>query len=208
MNYAFDAFDEEYYTAGSPRGGFTPEILNFDSPTQQAQLSYKWDRVSRAINFESILFVGCARGAEVQYFLERGKDAQGADVSRWAIENAEPPVRDRCRNYDGIHLDWLADDAVDVVASFDVLTLIPVEMRDQLIPEICRVAKNGIAFRTIIECPGRHGNDNDWELVDGVFFKYSPLDYWVNRFEASGKFRLDKVEVSSGLECWFYFKRR
>lgn len=47
---------------------------------------------------DHILDFGCARGYIVRAFYELGYDAWGYDTSEWALENADPKIKNRLRN--------------------------------------------------------------------------------------------------------------
>lgn len=193
--YGFEKFDSDYYNNGA-RGGFPSYV--YDDPVMQEQLGIKWDVCSK-IPHESVLFVGCAKGFEVKYWWLRGKFAQGVDVSEYAIQNAEPVVKEFCHIYNGSSLARFDDNSFDMVAAFDVLTLVPNTMRENLIREMIRVAKNGIFIRTIVKnwrnmlaaCDG----------MDGVSFHYETFDYWDRAFTQSEKFALYHNHHFYNYEC-------
>jgi hypothetical protein len=66
------AFDKEYYHNGA-RGGF--RNYEYNSKIQTEQLNIKFNLVQLSgIEYKKILFVGCAKGFEVKYWLSRGYD--------------------------------------------------------------------------------------------------------------------------------------
>ncbi len=193
-----DIFNAEYYDNVVQPGGYI-----YSSRQQQQQLKMKLAAVNDFGPYESILFIGCARGFEVKYFLQAGrKDAWGRDISAHAIETAETDIKRRLQIYDGIHLADDPDDSFDLVAAFDVLLLSPPAERPLLLAEIVRVANRGIVFRTVVA-----SNIIENECMDGIMVKYEPWEYWVNQICKSGKFKLLKAN-SQGHEFHFYFQRK
>jgi hypothetical protein len=196
-------FNSEYYGKGA-RGGFGPQI-EWGNREQQKQLELKFDVIWRAGDFENILFIGCALGNEVRYFFEHGKDARGVEISSYAVEHCEPSIRDLVSVYNGWDLGKFSDRSFDVVAAFDVLTLVPTEMMDKLAKEMSRVAKKMIIFRTYIDhkC-NRHG---DWIGNNGVTFRYHTFEEWRDLFGKDG-FVLQPASVSDRGEMVFVFIRQ
>jgi len=177
-------FDADYY-GNRARGGFGPEI-QWDNPDQQNQLAIKFAVCDSGGPYESILFVGCALGAEPLYFTQHGKHARGIDVSAWAIENALPDAKRLVRLFDGETMPFFEDMQFDVVAAFDVLTLVPSPMVDKLTKEMQRVSRKRIIVRGIARETG-----NDWDGNDGVSFKYKSLKQWMAMFADQFVLELD-----------------
>lgn len=194
-------FDAGYYTKGE-RGGFSN--LDWNDAEQQRQLAYKQNYLRFFEPYTSILFVGCARGLEVRKLKEAGKVAKGIDVSTWAIDNADPAVINDVSVSDGENIVY-NDNSFDVVAAFDVLTLVPQDSRLNLCREMVRVAEKGICFRTIIKDWRNAGETCDG--LDGVSFCYSTMEWWDKVFSESGKFRLARLEMTKFYECLFWFER-
>lgn len=203
--YHPDRFDEGYYH-GERRGLVDYE---YDSKTQQEQLPLKFDALAKFGDLGTVLFVGCARGFEVRYFRERGIDAWGIDVSKWAIENGDYLVKDFCRLYDGENIPF-EDNQFRTVAAFDVLQLPPDDLTRRLIHEMVRVSNKYLYYRNHVrapyEIPGNiHG-------MDGVTISSRSFDFYMqatmekNRkpkrfFPKFGRFSHD-------LECEFWFEIR
>ncbi|MDE2232430.1 MAG: class I SAM-dependent methyltransferase [Candidatus Omnitrophica bacterium] len=187
-------FDEAYFGKGG-RGGFTS--YRYDSPEQREQLALKWNDCQR-IPHRSVLFVGCATGFEVAWWHERGKlPAFGVDVSEWAIAHLIPQAQGRCFLFDGQSLSDFADQSVDLVAAFDVLTLVPDGMIFNLVQEMKRVARVGIVFRTIVKNWRNLSRTVDGQ--DGAVFRYRPFTEWDRMFTSDDKFKLHQLTMS-----WHY----
>jgi predicted TPR repeat methyltransferase len=201
--YSEKCFDEGYY-GGSIRGGFGPEI-KWDNPMQQSELQKKFDCVSAGGSYESILFVGCALGNEVRYFRELGKNATGVEISSYAVEHCHASVSGHVRLYDGWDLGHLDNLGVDVVASFDVLTLLPDDMLLKLIGEMHRAAADRIVFRTIVDC--KCNLNEQWAGNDGVTFRYLTWDKWRDLF-SKNDFMLVSSPMDYKGEIVFTFQRQ
>lgn len=202
--YDQNQFDAGYYGGGA-RGGFGPEI-GWDHAQQQLELQAKFDMVKEAGDFKTILFVGCALGNEVRYFREREKEAQGVEISRYAVEHCDPSVAQFVHLYDGLHLDKFADQSMDVVASFDVLTLIPQEMLAILAAEIRRVSRARIIFRTPVDV----NSDQNGLYIgnDGVSFINRTQAQWTDLFAKDG-FQCSRVYATNNVpgEHMFIFSK-
>jgi hypothetical protein len=198
IEYSPDRFDEGYYCRGE-RGGF--RNYEFDHPDQQEQLRNKWG-ICQAVPHDMALFVGCARGYEVEYWGKQGKHAIGFDVSKWAIENRYPGTS--CHLFDGVTLP-VQDLTYDLVCAFDVLTIPPFPIASKLAEEMVRVAKNGIVIRTIVK------NWRNWHTrydgTDGTSYKYQSLNDWDKLFTQSGKFALHTASMAHQYETVFVWKR-
>jgi hypothetical protein len=200
--YSSALFDEQYYGGGA-RGGF--QSYAWEDPAQQQQLRYKWDHCQQHGDFHSILFVGCATGFEVKYFSERKKEAWGVDVSEWAIAHPVAGVAGFIDLFDGRHLSDFGDNDIDVVTSFDVLSLVPDDMMKVLAAEMVRVARKKIVVRTIVK--NFRNLQNEWDGNDGVSFKYSTFTEWDRLFCQSGKFALHEAMTHAQYETIFVFAR-
>jgi hypothetical protein len=198
-------YDPAYYDAGyyggGARGGFRD--YRYGSQEQAQQLAIKWGACQQVAH-ESALFIGCALGFEVAYWRARLKRAFGFDVSKYAIDNQIPEAGGNCFLYDGRTLP-LADNSVDLIATFDVLPHLPDDMRAALIAEMVRVASAGIAWRCIVK---------DWRNIDravdgqdGAWFHYWRFEELDWHFTKSGKFRLKRLEMHWQYEVTAVYER-
>ena len=197
--YSPSLFDADYY-GNKARGGFGPEI-QWEDPRQQEQLDIKFSVCESADPYDSILFVGCAMGAEPLYFSQHGKTARGVDVSQWAIDHALSEAKALVQLYDGQHMPFFSDKQFEVVASFDVLNLVPLPMREVLAKEMQRVSSKAIIIRGIAKETGL-----DWDGNDGVSFKYKPLTHWIALFDES--FKIDLSLCNENQEYTLTFLRK
>ena len=199
--FAYDQsmFDAGYYGGGA-RGGFRSYV--YGSHEQQQQLSYKLRDCHLGGNFGSILFVGCAKGYEVRYFGQHGKFSSGVDISQYAIEHADPEAKPYVQLYDGRNIPH-KDNSYDMVAAFDVLTLVPDGMIQDLTADMVRVAKDKILVRTITK--NWRNMDQEWDGNDGVTYKYKTFAWWDELFSRSGKFAFHYGQIAyqyEGIYIW------
>lgn len=191
--YSPEAFDEGYYERGE-RGGL--RNYAWQNREQQIQLHLKLECCGT--DYRSILFVGCGKGYEVRYFYIMGKDAYGVDVSSYAIHHCDPEIVGRVTLFDGETIER-PDSSVDLVAAFDVLTLVPDGMREKLCAEMVRVASKKIVIRTVIK--NFHNMDQTWAGMDGVSYKYQHLHEWDRLFNQACKFRFEGAKVHPRYEA-------
>lgn len=195
-------FDAGYYGGGA-RGGFPS--YRYDDPEQQKQLDYKLQDIGQFTKPCDILFVGCALGFEVKRFLREGYNTMGVDISEYAIEHAEKDVAHRCEEYDGCRI-TMPDRDFDVVAAFDVLTLVPDDMMEKLARDMRRVSRQRIIFRTIVK--RWHDHPADTHGLDGVSFRYHSLEEWCRLFEQDGDFKLERANLGYNSEGIISFIRK
>ncbi|MFT4287268.1 class I SAM-dependent methyltransferase [Nocardioides sp.] len=83
----------EFYYDGSHLGG--DEEYSWDSEPWRAFFRGAANRIKTSLGPHRTLDVGCARGLLVQALAELGVDARGFDISEYAVQTADPQVRDR-----------------------------------------------------------------------------------------------------------------
>ena len=194
-------FSEGYYGKGE-RGGFPS--YDYHSDEQKFQLALKLE-VCNHVPHDSALFVGCARGFEVAYWkANKAIDVCGVDVSEWAIKNQIPEANGSCWLYDGVTLGF-PDSVADLVASYDVLTLLPEGMLEKLAAEMVRVAKNGIVIRVYVK--NYRNLDSPIDGIDGATFKLRHFWQYDKLLTQSGKFKLDFVKIHGQYEATAIFQR-
>lgn len=194
-------FSEGYYGKGE-RSGFTDYV--YDSDEQRKQLALK-QYFCDHIPHDHALFVGCATGFEVADWHRRGKPAQGVDVSEWAVQNVIPEAQGWTFQYNGWDLGKWPTDLIHLVASFDVLTLVPDEMLEKLAEEMVRVAKNGIVIRVYVK--NWRNLDKLVDGEDGATFKLRHFWQYDRLFTQSGKFKLDWMKMHEQYEVTAIFRR-
>jgi SAM-dependent methyltransferase len=131
------------------------------SGDRQGQSGYaRYDRISSNADIagfvlwrtfggaRNALDVGCATGFVVEVLRELGLDAQGCDVSRFAIDSATPGAKGHIRLADVMTgLPW-ADGTFDLVSVLETLEHLPPYQVSQAIAEVARVC-GGFVYATI-----------------------------------------------------------
>jgi SAM-dependent methyltransferase len=96
----------------------------------------------------NMLDIGCATGYVVEVLRELGLDAQGCDVSRFAVESATPGAKGHVRLADVMTgLPW-PERTFDVVSVLETLEHLPPDQVTQAIAEVARVC-GGFVYATI-----------------------------------------------------------
>ncbi len=199
--YLQDNFDEGYYGKRA-RSGFGEEVF-WDNPAQQDELKMKFKSVGDSGKYNSILFIGCAFGNEVRYFRNNNKEATGVEISEYAVSIVNESIKGYVKLYNGWELKEYKNNSVDIVASFDVLTLIPEDMLKKLVKEMCRVSSNRIVVKTSIDTKGRNGQ---WAGNDGVSFRLYTMDYWIKLF-VDENFIVKKNAINLRSQVTFLFTK-
>jgi SAM-dependent methyltransferase len=150
-------YDGAYFGAGRDPSG--------DRQGQSGYASY--DRISsnadiaayllwRNFRVTTSLDIGCATGFLVEALRELGLDAQGSDISHYAVEHATPGARGHLKV--GNLLDGLpfADGQFELVTTLEILEHLPPADVPQALREIRRVC-SGVVYATIPSF-GRNGS--------------------------------------------------
>ncbi len=117
----------------------------------------------RNFRVETALDVGCATGYLVEVLRERGIDAQGCDLSPYAIDHAAPGAVGHVRVANLFAgLPW-ADGTFDLVTSLEILEHLPPDRVPDALVELARVC-GGYLYATIPSFgPNRSGPDGHFE---------------------------------------------
>lgn len=112
-----DKYDSDYYLRGRETGKSLYQDYRWMPQLTVPMVQAIADHCG-IVKGNSVLDFGCARGYIVKALRGLGYDAWGADISRWAVENADPEVRDFCRIMSS---DLLGKSVADWVVAKDVL---------------------------------------------------------------------------------------
>ncbi|NTG47595.1 class I SAM-dependent methyltransferase [Agrobacterium rhizogenes] len=85
-----DQFDEEYY-----KSGFGPNAYERTAPWLNFY-AHIVDEIIRSLQPRRVLDAGCALGMVVEAFWDRGIEAEGVDISEYAIANVRADMREHC----------------------------------------------------------------------------------------------------------------
>ena len=84
-------FDEEYY-----KTGLGPDPYERSAPWLNFYAGIV-DEIIRSLGPRHVLDAGCALGMVVEAFWDRGVEAEGVDISEYAIANVRADMREHCR---------------------------------------------------------------------------------------------------------------
>jgi flagellar biosynthesis GTPase FlhF len=132
------------------------------------------DRIVEDISPESALDAGCAMGFLVEALRDRGVDAEGIDVSDYALEHVREDVKPFCRN--ASILDPLPR-RYDVIVCIEVLEHLAAEEGDLALDNICAHTEDVVFSST------------PHDFTEATHVNVQPPEYWAERFARRGFFR-------------------
>ena len=140
-----DLYDQDYYTkrgGGGPYTDYPHEGSDLNAPQAQRlfnQFRPLAEEIVSALAPDDLLDVGCATGILVKLLQERGINAKGADISKWAVENG--------LTHDLYHADArklpFAANSFDVIISQDFVEHVDKDDLEAVFAEQIRIAKPG-----------------------------------------------------------------
>lgn len=181
-----ETFDEAYFMDGVKQKKSNFENYHWMPEQTLAYAIY----VQRHLGIQgdhTLLDVGCARGFFVKAMRMMGIKAFGHDISKWAIANCDPEVREFVSNElkaEPMSYDW--------ITLKDVCEHIPMEELVELIGVLSRAARRGMLVVVPLSAyhNGRYIREEDeqdithihrWTLVDWImFFMQHTQDFTVN----------------------------
>jgi SAM-dependent methyltransferase len=140
-----ELYDESYFTrrgGGGPYVGYPASIMVEDGRWWEEVAA----EVQASIGPGRALDVGCATGLLVKAFEDRGIEADGIDVSAWAVKHA---VSARVVQGSATELPW-PDESFDVVISQDFMEHVHPDDLPTVLAEQVRVARPGSALLHLI----------------------------------------------------------
>jgi predicted TPR repeat methyltransferase len=163
-------FDEEYFENGL-------------QSKKSAYENYRWmpERslreamsIIQSIEFDSVLDFGCAKGFLVKALNLLGKNAEGIDISDYAIENCDPAVKSFVSTKP---ISDIKDGTYDLLVTKDVLEHIPKSDLPDLMLEFRRVAKSIFLIVPL-------GEQNRYRIreyeLDSTHVVRENEDYWLS----------------------------
>jgi SAM-dependent methyltransferase len=132
------------------------------------------DGLVRDFHPASVLDAGCAMGFLVEALHNRGVDANGVDVSDYAISQVHPSVADRCRVGS---LSEPLEGSYDLITCIEVLEHLPPAETDAAIASLCAAADTLVISST----PGDYG--------EPTHLNVQPPEAWAAKFAQHGFFR-------------------
>jgi 2-polyprenyl-3-methyl-5-hydroxy-6-metoxy-1,4-benzoquinol methylase len=125
------------------------------------------------IEFETALDYGCAKGFMVYALRLLGKEAYGADVSEYAVQNCHPKVKDYLQvieNTEQLTGGW------DLIIAKDVLEHIPQELIPGVLSELRRRCKT--LFVAVPLGDGKRYRIREYEM-DVTHVVREPEEWWL-----------------------------
>ena len=160
-------------------GGFSYNSRFWQPVVPDFQKQYNLTKDSK------VLDVGCAKGFMINDFSEMipGIEVQGIDISKYAIENCMPSVKDFVQVADARELPF-EDNSFDLVISVTTVHNFDREECIQALQEIDRVSKKNAfitvdAYRNDLEKEAMHA----WNLTAKTILH---VDEWLQLFEDAG----------------------
>jgi 2-polyprenyl-3-methyl-5-hydroxy-6-metoxy-1,4-benzoquinol methylase len=130
------------------------------------------DQLIRAIGPRRIFDVGCALGFLVEAFWDRGVEASGIDISRYAIENVRADLRNHCRI--GSAAEPIEGGPYDLVTCVEVLEHIPEQEALLAIRNMTEITET-ILF-----------SSTPYAFEEPTHVNVRPTLYWLDAFRARG----------------------
>jgi len=132
------------------------------------------DRIMGDIHPSTVLDAGCAMGFLVEALRQRGVEAFGVDVSRYAIQNAHPDIQPYC---------WVGSVTDPFPRKYDLIVCI--EVFEHLLPREAEQAVENLC---------RHSDDvlfssTPLDYKEATHFNVQPPEYWAELFAHHGFFR-------------------
>jgi len=154
VNLTDKYFDEEYFDGGKGYHCYN------DDPRFQVYADY----IVKTYSPKSVLDFGCAKGYLVKALRDRGVEAYGYDVSKWAIAQADDNIK---KFLTSSKLRF-----VDLIVSIDTLEHIPVDQVPRIIQDIKTKSKRQYLVVGTVNTP-------NWEH-DASHVTIKKLSYWQN----------------------------
>lgn len=135
----------------------------------------------QAIDFDSVLDIGCSHGWALKHFLLSGKDVEGIDPSTIAVLECE---KNKVPAHLGVAHDLpFNDQQFDLVISTDTFEHIDPDHVEESIQELQRVANNVIAMRICPQVDQAH-----WKQHAGhdLHLTVKPIEWWLEKIQLPG----------------------
>jgi SAM-dependent methyltransferase len=181
-----ETYDARYYAeyGGMPYGRFEHWTRFFGTVA---------DHIVSEIGPRRVLDAGCALGLLVEALRTRGVDAEGVDLSSYAIANVYEPIKAFCRQGS------IGDDfgsRYDLIVSFEVVEHLPAREGEAAVANICRHTDDVLLSST----PFHHHHELSHVNVQ-------PSEYWAELFARHGFYR-DVAFDASFISPWAVRFRR
>jgi SAM-dependent methyltransferase len=171
-----ELYDESYFTkrgGGAPYVGYPHEYNGSSGAPAFETLAAE---IVRRLGPRSALDIGCATGLLVKALAERGVDAAGIDLSRWAVEHALTPA---VVEGSAQALPW-PDGRFDVALSQDFMEHVHPDDLPAVLAEQVRVVRPGGAILHLIPF-----YDTDPPVQVDAHLCQATRDWWMRLFAST-----------------------
>jgi SAM-dependent methyltransferase len=151
------------------------------------------DHVVHDIGPKTVLDAGCAMGFLVAALRDRGVEAYGVDISRYAIDRVRPDVKAYCRQ--GSVTEPLPE-RYDLIVCVEVLEHLAAEDALRAVANLCAATSDVIFSST----PGDH--------EEPTHVNVQPPEWWTEAFAREGFYRDVDYDPSTYLSPWAVRYRR
>ena len=193
MNSLKNVFDEKYF-----EDGVRHRVSAYEN--------YRWmpERTIREassiinnIKFDTVLDYGCAKGFMVHALRLLGKEAYGADVSEYAVENCHPKVKEYLQV---IETTEQLTGGWDLIIAKDVLEHIPKDLIPAVLSELRRRCKT--LFVAVPLGDGKRYRIREYEM-DVTHVVREPEEWWLTTIVDAGfKIKYFDYEFGHLKENW------
>ena len=193
MNSLKNLFDEKYF-----EDGVRSRVSAYEN--------YRWmpERTIREassiinnIKFDTVLDYGCAKGFMVHALRLLGKEAYGADVSEYAVENCHPKVKEYLQV---IETTEQLTGGWDLIIAKDVLEHIPKDLIPSVLSELRRRCKT--LFVAVPLGDGKRYRIREYEM-DVTHVVREPEEWWLTTIVDAGfKIKYFDYEFGHLKENW------
>lgn len=169
-----EIYDEAYFLKGT-KSGYGGKFAPYTAATFLPRARKTARMLINMFEPKTALELGCARGYLTMALRELGVDAQGIDISPWAIENAPQQVRPFLTLGDASKL-YIYDKSFDLVVAIDLPEHIEEKQVPLAVSEWCRVALHFVYLKVPIIDNG----------IDETHVTIKPALWWIRQFDRNG----------------------
>ena len=172
LKYYNNLFSNEYYNAHTMSGYYKYAAEGANGVNQRPDITEpKAKAIVESLGLPKgakVLDVGCAFGYFVQDLRKLGIDAEGLDISKFAVENSDVRYRSYLHLLDSLRFrDRLGHKYYDLILLKDVLEHVPAE----ILPRFWKTI-SGLGARALITLPIANGNGEFINPVDSLDFTH------------------------------------
>ena len=199
-------YDKEYYSGkkGGMRFGYVGSLVG--KIHHNILNLYRASLIKLFINPKTCLDVGCGTGYLIKWLRILGIDAQGIDISHFALASTHEKLKPFIKRGSILHLPY-KEDSFDLVVSFDLLEHIERSKIKQAVEETVRVSKKYILHKI-------YTTENRWiTQVHGRDFAHISIfskNFWENTLRNFKDTRIVKSfpQLPSYFETLFLLRKK